>query len=75
VLEPRLVRRDRRAERSEASGQNFNALKIGMRSVERTIKFALYPMNCRIRTHDSPACSHTDKGERSGMVPVIEDLI
>jgi len=52
-MEPRLVRRDRCAERREASGQNLNAFEISMRSVERTTEFALYPIDCRI-THDSP---------------------
>lgn len=75
VMEPWLVRRDRCVERREASGQDLNALEIGMRSVERPIEFALYSINCRIRAHEAPTCSHTDKGQRSVMVPVIEDLI
>ncbi|MGC1775768.1 MAG: hypothetical protein WA732_20630 [Pseudolabrys sp.] len=54
VVEPRLIVRDRRAERRKAGGENFDALKIGTRSVERTIEFSLYSIDCRFRSHNSP---------------------
>jgi hypothetical protein len=54
VLEPRFVARDRRAERSKACGQNFDAIEVGARFFERTIKFAFDPIDCRIRCHNNP---------------------
>ena len=54
VLEPGLVVWNRLAECSETGRQNFDALKIRASFFERAIEFALYPVNCRIRTHKQP---------------------
>jgi hypothetical protein len=53
-MESRLIARNRRAERSKAGRQNFNALEIGPRHFERALEVVLYLVNCCVRTHNGP---------------------
>ena len=51
VLKSRLVVRDRLFKCRQPCGENFYAIKIGARFFECAIKFAFYPINCRVLTH------------------------
>src|SRR5258707_3197530 len=53
VLEPGFVIWNRFIERSETRRQNLDAVKIGPRFIKGEIEFALHPLNCRLRSHNS----------------------